>query len=161
MKKLLFLLFISILYSCQPKATDEVSQWEAQAENVTIIRDDFGVPHIYGKTDADAVFGLLYAQCEDDFARVERNYVWATGRLAEMEGEDALYRQWKRLKRLMTLLQNGFKSFAMLMLTELIITYIPTQKCSLKCLRVSNRGFRCSLAKAPLVAISKVFLPAE
>ncbi|WP_339700390.1 acylase [uncultured Roseivirga sp.] len=91
MKKLLFLLFISILYSCQPKATDEVSQWEAQAENVTIIRDDFGVPHIYGKTDADAVFGLLYAQCEDDFARVERNYVWATGRLAEMEGEDALY----------------------------------------------------------------------
>ena len=91
MKKLLFLLFIPVLYSCQPKATDEVSQWEERAENVTIIRDDFGVPHIYGKTDADAVFGLLYAQCEDDFARVERNYVWATGRLAEMEGEDALY----------------------------------------------------------------------
>ncbi|MGW8123735.1 acylase [Roseivirga echinicomitans] len=91
MKKLLFLLLISIFYSCQPKATDEVSQWEARAENVTIIRDDFGVPHIYGKTDADAVFGLLYAQSEDDFARVERNYVWATGRLAEMEGEDALY----------------------------------------------------------------------
>ncbi len=62
-----------------------------KAERVTIIRDDFGVPHIYGKTDADAVFGLLYAQCEDDFNRVEQNYIWATGRLAEVEGEDALY----------------------------------------------------------------------
>lgn len=62
-----------------------------KAERVTIIRDDYGVPHIYGKTDADAVFGLLYAQCEDDFNRVEQNYIWATGRLAEVEGEDALY----------------------------------------------------------------------
>jgi acyl-homoserine lactone acylase PvdQ len=61
------------------------------AENVTIIRDDFGVPHIYGETDADAVFGLLYAQCEDDFNRIERNYIWAIGRLAEVEGEDELY----------------------------------------------------------------------
>jgi acyl-homoserine lactone acylase PvdQ len=62
-----------------------------KAERVTIIRDDFGVPHIYGKTDADAIFGLLYAQCEDDFNRVEQNYIWATGRLAEVEGEEALY----------------------------------------------------------------------
>jgi acyl-homoserine lactone acylase PvdQ len=62
-----------------------------KAERVTIIRDDFGVPHIYGKTDADAVFGLLYAQCEDDFNRVEQNYIWATGRLAEVEGEEAIY----------------------------------------------------------------------
>ena len=69
----------------------EVTRWEAQAENVRIIRDDFGVPHIYGKTDADAVFGVLYAQCEDDFNRVERNYIWAIGRLAEVEGEEALY----------------------------------------------------------------------
>ena len=69
----------------------QVQKWQAQAENVEIIRDDFGVPHIYGKTDADAVFGLLYAQCEDDFNRVEQNYIWATGRLAEVEGEDAIY----------------------------------------------------------------------
>ncbi|OJJ19637.1 acylase [marine bacterium AO1-C] len=55
------------------------------------MRDDYGVAHVYGKTDADAVFGLLYAQCEDDFNRVERNYVWAIGRLAEVEGEEALY----------------------------------------------------------------------
>ena len=69
----------------------EIDQWETQAAQVEIIRDDFGVPHIYGKTDADAVFGLLYAQCEDDFHRVERNYIWAIGRLAEVIGEEALY----------------------------------------------------------------------
>lgn len=91
MKKLLALLFLVSLFSCQPQGDSEVDRWKAQAENVTIIRDDFGVPHIYGKTDADAVFGMLYAQCEDDFPRVERNYYWATGRLAEAEGEDALF----------------------------------------------------------------------
>ena len=69
----------------------DVARWQAQAKNITIMRDDYGVAHVYGKTDADAVFGLLYAQCEDDFNRVERNYIWATGRLAEVEGEEALY----------------------------------------------------------------------
>ncbi len=69
----------------------ELVRQRARAENVTIIRDDFGVAHIYGTTDADAVFGMLYAQCEDDFNRVERNYIWATGRLAEVEGEDAIF----------------------------------------------------------------------
>ncbi|MCB0280136.1 MAG: penicillin acylase family protein, partial [Calditrichaeota bacterium] len=52
---------------------------EAQAKGITIIRDNWGVPHIYGKTDADAVFGMLYAQCEDDFNRVEMNYINAMG----------------------------------------------------------------------------------
>ena len=61
-----------------------------RAARVEIIRDDFGVPHIYAKTDADAVFGMLYTQAEDDFPRIERNYYWAIGRLAEVEGEDAL-----------------------------------------------------------------------
>lgn len=87
-----FLAIILCLFlSCTEKPQTEAEKWEAQAENITIIRDDFGVPHIYGKTDADAVFGLLYAQCEDDFNRVEQNYIWATGRLAEVEGEEALY----------------------------------------------------------------------
>ncbi|MBO0321357.1 acylase [Muricauda sp. CAU 1633] len=80
-----------VFLSCSEKPQTEVEKWKAQAENTTIIRDDFGVPHIYGKTDADAVFGLLYAQCEDDFNRVEQNYIWATGRLAEVEGEQAIY----------------------------------------------------------------------
>ena len=68
----------------------DLERQEARAANVTILRDDFGVPHVYGTSDADTVFGLLYAQSEDDFARVERNYVWAIGRLAEVEGEEAL-----------------------------------------------------------------------
>lgn len=90
-----FLLFLS---ACSQQTTEmteavdpEIARLEARAANVTIIRDDFGVPHIYGKTDADAVFGMLYAQSEDDFNRVEQNYIWATGRLAEVEGEEALY----------------------------------------------------------------------
>ncbi len=71
--------------------TAETLRQQAQADRVEIIRDDYGVAHIYGKTDADAVFGLLYAQAEDDFPRVERNYIWALGRLAEVEGEEALF----------------------------------------------------------------------
>jgi len=74
-----------------PPVSTELERLEARAQNVTIIRDDFGVPHIYAETDADAVFGLLYAQAEDDFPRVERNYYWAIGRLAEAEGEQALF----------------------------------------------------------------------
>jgi acyl-homoserine lactone acylase PvdQ len=87
------LLALSILIvSCgNGKELSEIQRWENRAENTTIIRDNYGVPHIYGKSDADAVFGLLYAQCEDDFNRVEQNYIWAIGRLAEVEGEEALY----------------------------------------------------------------------
>ncbi|GAB2838403.1 penicillin acylase family protein [Pseudoduganella ginsengisoli] len=62
------------------------------AQRVTIIRDKWGIPHVFGKTDADAVFGLLYAQAEDDFRRVELNYINALGRLAEVQGEGEIYR---------------------------------------------------------------------
>ncbi|HEV8304561.1 MAG TPA: penicillin acylase family protein [Gemmatimonadales bacterium] len=75
----------------QHAQAQDVARWERQARNVTIIRDDWGIPHIYGKTDADAVFGLIYAQAEDDFNRVETNYLNAMGRLAEAEGESAIY----------------------------------------------------------------------
>ena len=71
--------------------TPEELRRERRAAQVEILRDDYGVPHVYGETDADAVFGLLYAHAEDDFPRIERNYVWAIGRLAEVEGESALY----------------------------------------------------------------------
>lgn len=74
-----------------PLSDEDLERLESIAARVEIIRDNFGVPHIYGKTDADAVFGLLYAQAEDDFNRVERNYLWATGRLAEVDGEAALF----------------------------------------------------------------------
>jgi hypothetical protein len=74
MKKLLFLLLFPLQIFAQPSSA-EITRWEKQAKQVTIIRDNYGVPHIYGKTDADAVFGLMYAQCEDDFKRVEMNYL--------------------------------------------------------------------------------------
>ncbi len=90
--KIFTILLAFLLFSCKSEQVpSELSRWEAHVDNTTIIRDQFGIPHIYGKTDADAVFGMLYAQCEDDFYRVEQNYIWATGRLAEIEGEKALY----------------------------------------------------------------------
>ena len=92
MKKLFFLLLILPLkHWAQSPGSAEINRWQQQAKNVTIIRDSFGIPHVYGKTDADAVFGLLYAQCEDDFKRVEMNYIEKLGRLAEVKGESALY----------------------------------------------------------------------
>ncbi|REG81917.1 acylase [Algoriphagus antarcticus] len=87
---LLFVLPV-LIWSCEPKELSESERWEDTASRVEILRDDYGIPHIYGKSDADAVFGLLYAQCEDDFRRVERNYIWATGRLAELEGQESIY----------------------------------------------------------------------
>lgn len=78
-------------HSARAVGADELARLAARAERVEILRDDFGVPHVYGETDADTVFGLLYAQAEDDFPRVERNYAWAIGRLAEAEGVSALY----------------------------------------------------------------------
>jgi acyl-homoserine-lactone acylase len=91
MKKILFLLLLSAPVFAQKFTKEEISLWQNQAKQVTIIRDTWGIPHIYGKTDADAVFGFLYAQCEDDFERVEMNYITATARLAEVEGEAKLY----------------------------------------------------------------------
>jgi acyl-homoserine-lactone acylase len=59
--------------------------------SVTIVRDDWGIAHITGKTDADAVFGMIYAQAEDDFNRIETNYLNSMGLLAQAEGESRIY----------------------------------------------------------------------
>lgn len=93
MKKIaLFLsLLIGIVVSAQWPAPSDIKRWESQAKQVTIVRDKYGVPHIYGKTDADAVFGLMYTQCEENFERIERNYLEMLGRRAEMEGEKLIY----------------------------------------------------------------------
>ena len=74
----------------------DAARWQRQAQNVTITRDDWGIAHVRGKTDADAVFGLIYAQAEDDFNRVETNYLNSLGRLAEAEGESAIYRDLRQ-----------------------------------------------------------------
>jgi acyl-homoserine-lactone acylase len=72
-------------------AGDDLARWQREARAVTIVRDDWGIAHVHGKTDADAVFGMIYAQAEDDFNRVETNYLNAMGRLAEAEGESAIW----------------------------------------------------------------------
>ena len=91
MKKLLFLLLLPLQLFAQKFTAAEITAYQAQAKKVNIIRDTWGIPHIYGKTDADAVFGLLYAQCEDDFKRVELNYIEKLGRLAEINGEKDVF----------------------------------------------------------------------
>jgi acyl-homoserine-lactone acylase len=78
--------------SSAPVLSAQPAKWAEQAKRVTIMRDQYGVAHVYGKSDADAVFGMVYAQAEDDFARVETNYINAMGRLAEVEGEKEIWR---------------------------------------------------------------------
>jgi acyl-homoserine-lactone acylase len=97
MKKLILLfVFVIVLpfssHSSMGGQKLELQRWEQLARNVTIIRDNWGIAHVYGKTDADAVFGAIYAQAEDDFNRVETNYLNSMGRLAEAEGESAVWR---------------------------------------------------------------------
>jgi acyl-homoserine-lactone acylase len=72
-------------------ASGESERWRQRAEHVHIIRDNWGIAHVYGKSDADAVFGMIYAQAEDDFNRIERNYLNGLGWLAQAEGESAVY----------------------------------------------------------------------
>ena len=94
---LLFLVLHSLVFSTAARAQGvEHARWQAQAHAVTLTRDDWGIAHIHGKTDADAVFGSIYAQCEDDFNRVETNYLVSLGRLSEAEGEDVL---WQDLRQ--------------------------------------------------------------
>ena len=69
----------------------ELARLRSEAANVTITRDDWDIAHIHGKTDADAVFGMIYAQAEDDFPRIEANYLTSLGRTAEAEGEKAIW----------------------------------------------------------------------
>ena len=90
MKKLFAILAIAVA-GCTSPGLDE-ARWEARADNVTITRDEWGIAHVHGRTDADAVFGMIYAQAEDDFNRIEENYLNAMGRLAEAEGEDEIWR---------------------------------------------------------------------
>jgi acyl-homoserine-lactone acylase len=94
MKHLLLVSAAAVCVSCAPQAAEDadVRAWTERAKTISIIRDDWGIAHVHGKTDADAVFGVMYAQAEDDFNRVETNYINAMGRLAEAEGEGEVYR---------------------------------------------------------------------
>lgn len=84
-------LLIPFALFAQTFSPQEISRMEAQAKQVNIIQDDWGIPHVYGKTDADAVFGLMYIQCEQSFDRVEMNHLEMMGRLSEVYGKSRLY----------------------------------------------------------------------
>ena len=84
-------LAVACMFTSAWAAAQEPARWKAEAARVTIVRDDWGIAHVHGKSDADAVFGMIYAQCEDDFNRVEMNYLTALGRVAEAEGETAIW----------------------------------------------------------------------
>jgi acyl-homoserine-lactone acylase len=80
-----------LVVTAQGFSAQEEHRWEAEARQVTILRDKWGIPHVYGKTDAAAVFGLLYAECQEDFGRVEKNYLEMLGRQSEAYGDSYLY----------------------------------------------------------------------
>jgi acyl-homoserine-lactone acylase len=88
MRKLALPALLFLLTAASPP---DLARWHSEAANVTITRDDWGIAHVYGHTDADAVFGMIYAQAEDDFPRIEANYLTALGRTAEAEGEKAIW----------------------------------------------------------------------
>src|SRR5262249_32947521 len=98
MKKLILLWVLAIALQLSSQVAtggqnSDLQRWEQRARTVTIIRDDWGIAHVYGKTDADAVFGAIYAQAEDDFNRVETNYLNSMGRLPGPEGDSAVWRE--------------------------------------------------------------------
>jgi acyl-homoserine-lactone acylase len=91
-KQLLFLLCcLPALGFAQKFTSAEIARYKTQAKHVTVIRDNWGVPHIYGKTDANVVFGLMYTQGEENFKGIERNYLYQLGKQAQVDGESNLY----------------------------------------------------------------------
>jgi acyl-homoserine-lactone acylase len=99
---------LPFLFFLTSAAPPEIARWRATAERVTITRDDWGIAHINGRTDADAVFGMIYAQAEDDFRRIEDNYLSALGRKAEAEGEKAI---WEDLRARLYVSEAELKTY--------------------------------------------------
>ena len=98
------LTFLFLLTAASPP---EIARWREDASRVTITRDDWGIAHVHGKTDADAVFGMIYAQAEDDFPRIEANYLTSLGRTAEADGEKAI---WQDLRARLYVSEDELKA---------------------------------------------------
>ena len=102
MKHTLLIMILSfvIVGNCnaQPFSNEEINQWKKQAARIEIIRDNMGTPHIYTQTDADAVFGMMYVQCESFFSKIESSVISRLGREAEVSGKTAIYKDlWSRM----------------------------------------------------------------
>ena len=100
--------FLPLLLLVTAASPPEPSRLRSEASRVTITRDDWGIAHVHGRSDADAVFGMIYAQAEDDFPRIEANYLTALGRTAEAEGEKAI---WQDLRARLYVGEPELKAF--------------------------------------------------
>jgi acyl-homoserine-lactone acylase len=98
---------LPLLFLLTAASPAELARWRGKASRVTITRDDWGIAHVHGKTDADAVFGMIYAQAEDDFPRIEANYLTNLGRTAEADGEKAI---WQDLRARLYVSDNELKA---------------------------------------------------
>jgi acyl-homoserine-lactone acylase len=94
MKPLLLAFLLPLTLFAQTNTSQELNDWEQRSKRVTIIRDDWAVPHVYGKKDADVVFGLMYAQCEDNYWQFEETFIGKLGRYTEIYGERGLENDW-------------------------------------------------------------------
>jgi acyl-homoserine-lactone acylase len=96
-----------LLFLLTAASPSDLARWRAEASHVTITRDDWGIAHVHGKTDSDAVFGMIYAQAEDDFPRIEANYLTNLGRMAEADGDRAI---WQDLRARLYVSDNELKA---------------------------------------------------
>ena len=81
------------------------------SSDVTIVRDSFGVPHIYGKTDASTAYGLAWAHCEDNFYDIQLNGIGGRGRRGEVEGKDGVIFDFAlKFLGIDTLVENRYES---------------------------------------------------
>ncbi len=99
--------FLPLLLLLTAASSPEVGRWRAEAGRVTITRDDWGIAHVHGKSDADAVFGMIYAQAEDDFPRIEANYLTSLGRTAEAEDQNTI---WQDLRARLYVSEDELKA---------------------------------------------------
>ncbi|MEJ7738751.1 MAG: penicillin acylase family protein [Chitinophagaceae bacterium] len=100
MKILSILLFLALSFNVQSQTftSAEIRSLKNEARKITIVKDKWGVPHVYTKTDAQAVFGMAYVQCEEFFEKVEATLINRLGRQAEVNGESAIYKDlWTRI----------------------------------------------------------------
>jgi acyl-homoserine-lactone acylase len=94
MRKILYVLLVLIALAgvgglvWEPLSASASKAPPLRKYDVEIVRDDFGVPHIYGKTDADTAYGLAYAHAEDDFSTIEDVVAMTRGRYGALAGKD-------------------------------------------------------------------------
>ena len=81
----IFTILASILFlGCQSNPEGK------ELENIRIVRDAYGVPHIFGDTDADVAYGLAWVQCEDQFITLQELMAACKGKLGEIKGKEGL-----------------------------------------------------------------------